>query len=311
MENKQTASTQENETRPLAIRQALIGLEFGLTDESILRYFNFFTKNVPTAGASFLHVAPNFDRFSFINMEELADMRVDFLQEKGELEMQEKIKKYFSNKENMEVDFDLKEGNPLGELLDAAEEMTADLIVIGQKKGSQHHGILAKKFARKAKGNALVIPEKSKPEIKSILVPVDFSENSGRALQAAMALKLQLDEPAKLTVLNVATMPDGSSYRISRSPSQLQKIAEGNLKEALENFLEKYIPAEKDEIESVIQFKDMPQTAEYIYSYAKESDTDFIVMGAKGHSRVHLLLMGSITEKLLNLNEDFPTLIVK
>ena len=45
--------------------------------------------------------------------------------------------------------------------------------------------------------------------------------------------------------------------------------------------------------------------------YAYDKKADLIVMGAKGHSQVELLLMGSVTEKVLAVNESIPTLVVK
>ena len=55
----------------------------------------------------------------------------------------------------------------------------------------------------------------------------------------------------------------------------------------------------------------MPWIPHYIKEYAEENEVDFIVMGAKGHSKVELLLLGSVTEKLLSINNSIPTLIVK
>ena len=51
--------------------------------------------------------------------------------------------------------------------------------------------------------------------------------------------------------------------------------------------------------------------AQYIMDYATSEEAGLIVMGAKGHSQVELLLMGSVTEKLLAINESIPTLVVK
>ena len=45
--------------------------------------------------------------------------------------------------------------------------------------------------------------------------------------------------------------------------------------------------------------------------FAKQHNVDLIVTGAKGHSQVELLLLGSVTEKLLAINDSLPTLVVK
>lgn len=51
--------------------------------------------------------------------------------------------------------------------------------------------------------------------------------------------------------------------------------------------------------------------ADLLLKQAKALGTDLIIMGGKGHSKMELLLMGSRTERMLNINDSIPTLIVK
>jgi nucleotide-binding universal stress UspA family protein len=53
------------------------------------------------------------------------------------------------------------------------------------------------------------------------------------------------------------------------------------------------------------------RTGIYIHEYALAHNTDLIVIGAKGLSPLERMNMGSVTERLLSVNDHVPTLIIK
>ena len=118
-----------------------------------------------------------------------------------------------------------------------------------------------------------------------------------------------MSEPVEIVCLNVYEVPNLSSYDTSRTGAQLVDSIEKFKLAALDKFIQENIPDEK--IEQVLVQQEMPKTSSYILNFANEQDVDFIIMGAKGHSKVALLLLGSVTESLLNQNKTIPTLIVK
>lgn len=311
MKNQSMTLKKKNNTSSFEVTQAVVGLEASRTDKSVLKYFNFFTKNILTSSAFFIHAEPYFKKFEELKSEGFYQDEMTFFNSQILNGIMDDVEKYFPQQEKMYVESDLKNGEPLEILLDTTEDLKADLVVIGQKKGAKHHGILAKNFARKAKGNALIIPEKSKCKITTILVPVDFSENSARALQAAISIQKQLKKPAKLIALNVFQLPNFSRYRITKTRSKFKAKIKEQVESNFVKFLEKYAPTELDNIEMQLLFKDTPNMGGYIYSFASDHKVDFMVMGAKGHSSLELLLMGSVTEKVLSINESFPTLVIK
>ncbi len=296
---------------PLEINQALVALELGETDETILNYFNFLSKNVKIRAAYFMHVLPFFEDQTSVFSDDL-HISGDFkLNEKIINDLEKKVKKSIDKEKEIYIEYELKEGNPLEELLSSAEDMKADLVVIGQSDEKKDHGILAKNLARKTKGNAMIIPSKAKPEIRSILVPIDFSNNSIRSLQTAIRLKKQLEEPVELVCLNIYSLPNISYYKTDRPFKQFKEMMESNIRDAFDVFLSTYAPDEKNGISIALYEKNMPGTARYIMEYAKANKNDLVVIGAKGHTKVELLLMGSVTESFLHLNNAIPTLIVK
>ena len=297
---------------PLKVRQALIALELGETDKTILKYFNFLSQQVPIDSAYFMHAIPFFEDQTGMHVDEEHSVTGDFkLNEKIVDELEEKVKKSIEKEKEIYVEYELKEGNPLEELLSSAKSLNADLVVIGQSETRKEHGILAKNLARKTDANALVVPEGADPTIKSILVPIDFSDNSIRSLQIAVRLKKRLENPVELVCLNIYSLPDMSYYATDRPFAQFKKMIEGNIEDAFDAFLSTYIPDDKNDVKIALYEKTLPGTSRYIMEYAKANKNDLVVMGAKGHTKVELLLMGSVTESFLQLNNSIPTLIVK
>ena len=72
-----------------------------------------------------------------------------------------------------------------------------------------------------------------------------------------------------------------------------------------------YAPKDQHDIPTVLVERKRPGLAHYILQFAKQEEFDLIVMGAKGHSTLERLLMGSVTERILTQNETLATLVVK
>ncbi|MBK8489753.1 MAG: universal stress protein [Saprospirales bacterium] len=297
---------------PFEVIQALVALELADADEPVLNFFDFFSGQVPVGAAYFIHVLPKIDFYNEIlerngkHGDHPYEIDRDVLQR-----MELKIKDRLPRENSIYVEFDIKEGDPLEEILKDAEDIGADLIIIGQRSETEAHGILAKNLVRKAKGNALVVPDRTQAAIKNILIPIDFSANSIRALQTAIALNKRLYEPANLTCLNIYDMPNLSVYKIGKTREQLKNMLEEDRNNAFKAFLHTYASEVEHEIKTVLVERDLPGIARYVLDFADENAIDFIIMGAKGHSKVDLLLMGSVTEKLLTMNDKIPTLVVK
>ena len=297
---------------PFQVKQAMVALELGKEDNALLNYLDFFSSLIPIQQTHFLHVLPSFDALNNIMREEGRALISNFeINEEVLDQMKEEVRALIEKKEIGEYTLDVREGNPLEELLEDAKDVVPDLVLIGQQSNVGEHGILAKNLARRTRSNALVVPEKAKKEIKNILVPVDFSSYSAKALQAAAALRAQIGEEVKITCVHIYKMPDLSIYRVQKTFQQFQKMVEGDRMEAFNAFIRKNAPEYADEINLHLIHQEEPGIAHYLLKYAREINTGLVIMGAKGYSKVELLLLGSVTEKLLTLNDKFPTLIVK
>jgi nucleotide-binding universal stress UspA family protein len=210
-----------------------------------------------------------------------------------------------------DMEFHLTKGDPLSELLDFSRDLSADLVVIGQKSGVKKHGVLAKNFIRNVECYGLVIPENRPDKLSHILVPVDFSPHSARALKEAVKLRKASDSKVKITALHVYELPALGYYKLSMTEKKFSNTIKTNIEDSLKKFIQSQVPKAAGEISRKAISRGVPGIASYISEYALAIDADFIIMGAKGHSKIKLLLMGSVTEGILSSDSVLPTLITR
>jgi nucleotide-binding universal stress UspA family protein len=297
----------------LEINQAIIGLGLKPEDEELVKYFNFFAEHVRISSGFFVHVMPGVEMFdiygngnSTIPIEGGTEIKDDMI-----VKMRRQVETWFEGHDKMYVEYEARTGNPLEEIILDTKELKADLIVIGKSFNRNWHGITTKNLIRETVCNALIVPEKSQRTLEHIIVPIDFSPNSVRALQKAISLKMALKNQAKITCVHIYEVPNLNYYQISKRPDQVKEMIESNIRESFHAFINTYGGNFKKEIAFVPVQKDMPGTAKYIMETAVRLGGDFIIMGAKGHSKVELLLLGSVTERVLELNRTMATLVVK
>ncbi len=308
MSTDKLESTTLQQTEPMTINQALVGLALDRTDRGLVRYWNFFTQQVPTSASYFMHVLPAVDDIRQMVKEEFGAL---ILNETLTKRMEEEVEEGFMQRDQMYVEYDVREGNALQEMLNSAESLNIDLLVVGQSKGRIKPNILARNLVRQTNANALVIPTDAKADISNILVPIDFSPNAMRSLRSAISLQAQLEAPAKITCLYVYTVPDLNHFKWDGPWIQLKSTVTNNIQDGFNAFVSTHFPEQKDQLEIAMVERTDGSVAKSIINYAAENNCDFMCLGAKGHSKVHLLLLGSVTEGVLSMNNDLPVLIVK
>jgi len=135
--------------------------------------------------------------------------------------------------------------------------------------------------------------------MKTILIPVDGSQHSVRALETALSVA-SLAEEVKLHVITVqAPIVSGNVTRF---------ISAENLKSYYEEEGRKALDPLKDVIAKagdavVSQEVLVGPIAETIVEYAQKHGCDRIIMGTRGLGRVTGLVLGSVTTKVISLAE--------
>jgi nucleotide-binding universal stress UspA family protein len=137
--------------------------------------------------------------------------------------------------------------------------------------------------------------------IKNILVPLDGSKNSFKALTKAIYLAKKCDASiTALYVLRVAYDNPNLLY-VPQTQNELKKV---------EKFLD---TAKKQVSKNSIGFKKKTlfgHEAKQIVDFAQKQKFDLIVMGARGHGRIKQMILGSISNTVVH-SSKIPVLVVK
>jgi universal stress protein A len=144
---------------------------------------------------------------------------------------------------------------------------------------------------------------------KRLLVAVDFSDQSVRALQVARELAASLNAgidiahfvPVRIIGIDMEGMEAEATY--------IEELHRNDLQEAqgkLEAFVKKHIPAGEDVRYNLYS----GEPASEINAKAKETGASMIVIGTHGRSGLKHMLLGSVTESVLRM-ADVPVLCIR
>ena len=151
-----------------------------------------------------------------------------------------------------------------------------------------------------------------------VLVPLDGSEHSQRALETAIQITKKFR--GKMTLLHVYSVtvtPVIVPEPITLTPAGVPVVTSAEISKMLEAAREVgrkiLMEGEKSaesaglRVESVVREGNIVQE---IIKMAKEDQFNLIVMGARGISKIRELLMGSVSEGVIK-NAPCPVLVVK
>jgi nucleotide-binding universal stress UspA family protein len=294
------------------IKQALVCVDLSDIDETVLDYLNFLNPKLKIGSMYFLHVVKKPGFLSGIFGQNKNAVHSEYVLNEHILQkIMDNVESKVGGFEDTHIEYEVVEANPLDKILDEIKEHHCDLLVIGKKTDAPYSGTLGKNLARLSTANLLIIPMKAARKLQNIMVPTDFSENSGKALQKAIQLNYQLDSPARISCVHVYEMPDLSYYKINRTYEQLQEIIAADMQDAFDNFIEKYAPNMGDMLIKKSVLRGELSTAGELISLCDDYNTDLLIMGAKGHSAINSLFIGSVTEKFIHMNETIPTMIIR
>lgn len=138
-----------------------------------------------------------------------------------------------------------------------------------------------------------------------ILVPIDGSENSERALKHALFLSSKLK--SKLTILYVLEVPPFVYVQSQKLVDSVMASLEKQAKDILD-MAENQAKEFDVEYETLLLKGDNPPSV--IIDYNKKNDFDIIVIGSRGHGKFKTTLLGSVSNNVLHHSKN-PVFIVK
>ena len=153
---------------------------------------------------------------------------------------------------------------------------------------------------------------------EKILVPLDGSDHSVRALRIAVQIAKRFD--GKITLIHVYSvgvrpiaMPEPTTLTPPSvpimPPADFSKVVEAARKagSAILTDGENRIEADGVTVETLLK---EGHTVQEILKTARDGEFDLIVMGARGISRIRELLLGSVSDGVIR-NAPCPVLVTK
>lgn len=192
-------------------------------------------------------------------------------------------------------------GKPFLEIIQIVKEKKVDLLAIGThgRAGMDRVilGSVAERIVRKAGCPVMVIRGRKYVGFKRIIVPIDFSDCSRKALEYAIATAKAHN--SKLTILHVYEEsfiePYVNAANSEEEAGEIMKEIEFVNEIKYDEFL-KTVDLSGVEYEKLLK-KGVPETD--IVEIAMEQQANLIVMGTHGRSGIKHILIGSTSEEVV------------
>lgn len=268
----------------------MVGLTREESDAGLLRYAAMVSRLGTAREVRFVHVLPT-----------AADPAKGMDHDHAVAQLKSEVATHFLNvPENVDAYFDVLKGPLLDRLLRFAAEQEDDVVFVSCDRGESSRRSLARRLAMNAPCSVWMVPDDSPPQIRRILVPIDFSEHAADALQVATSLAKLLGHTECLALhvyFNEATV----TYE------EYDQVLRGQEAQAFQSFI---APLDCHGVHVKPLFVEAANVAGAILRVADEQAVDLIVLPCRGRSRSAAILLGSVAEATI-IESRVPMLVVK
>lgn len=283
----------------------IVGLDASNMDKTIVPYAKYLTELYPIEKVYFVSIVKNLHKNDQI-VKEYPELITNAISDRRK-ELNEQIdQSEFRN--TLEMEFVVELGRTTWFIMDLAKEKSADLILIGRKITLNSTSTTGPRLARRAACNLLIVPEGTRPSNKKILVPIDFSPHSKKALHYAVEMARKF-ENTEITTQNVYSIPVGY-YSLGKTKEEFGEIMRKNSVDEFNKFVSD-LDLEGINITSIFdEDKDQDLTSDII-AKCKELKPDWLILGAKGRSTTTAYFMGSFAETVITSITNIPIFIAR
>lgn len=195
------------------------------------------------------------------------------------------------------------DGQPVSEICAQVEAVDAGLVVVGTRGTNPLHHLLigttAERLMRKSSVPLLAVRTEASEPYRRVLVPLDFSKWSERALEAARAVA----PGAHLVLMHSFSIPFEEKLRFAgvddATLNHYRERARQDARDHLQALVDRHslLP---DQFTLSLTEGDAPM---HILMQASERACDLIVIGKHGRQAADELLLGSVTKHVLGESE--------
>ena len=198
--------------------------------------------------------------------------------------------------------YDASDGDVLKDVLNYIVKKDIDLVVVKKVCGDSK---VPSRLAREATCPVLMVPPGAKTAFGNIFVALDFSRHSENAIKQALAFA-KVSGADKITCVHVYSVPIGY-HKTGKTYEQFAEILNRNVREQFEELKKKIRPG-KIKANLVVEMNQKPY--EGIVAIVRARKADILFVGVRGMSKTVAILMGSVTERLVDAC-NIPMMTVK
>ncbi|WP_224999824.1 universal stress protein [Cesiribacter sp. SM1] len=289
------------------INKILVSLDLSEMDEVLIRFACYTAKMMKSERVYFTHISTSLDMPKELQ-EKWGELMAP-VDEKILHNIGQQVDALFEKVKDCETVLEVHEGNPTDKLLKLAQQKDVDLLVLGHKAGLKGSGAVPMKVVKAANRSVLLVPELLPKKMDKILVAVDFSEHSLRALKQALRVQENSQIPLEVKCQHVYSLPSGW-HTTGKSEKEFADIMCQHARSDYQKFLKK-LPEHYQDLPCVFTLDNNHDPVKEIFDQAVREQADLVVMGSKGKSAAAAALMGSVAERFAEHNRSIPLLIVK
>jgi nucleotide-binding universal stress UspA family protein len=283
----------------------LVSLDLTELDTNLLRYASYLCEKMPVQELVLIHnllisEPPEELKSLYPELEEPLEMIV-------EREIEEKLNQYL-HKKDLEITVNIFQNENIDEIVKWVRSHEIDLSLVGKKTASEGQGFFSRQYLRLTSHPVILIPPSATPEISNILAPVDFSSNAVNVIRTAHQMEVSLG--VKVSYLHLYVLPPKYFPYVAKSMDKYQQEYLTYARKEFKKWKEKSIKDEQTG-EAHYQMAERNDIAREVYLWAVEHHVDLIICGAKGKSDAEVLLLGSVSEKLITTDYHIPLMVVK
>lgn len=271
-------------------QRLMVALTHSRTDENLIRHAASFIRLGSTREVCFVQILPSSatprsasDRYRIL------------------AQLQEEVQSHFVDLPlTVQLSYELISGPLMDSLLTAVTEKHVDLLLVGPELDSSSSRALTRRLAMKAPCSVLLLPEEPTGKMQRILVAIDFSKPAADSVAVAASLA-RLRGIAEVVALHIyfnETLVNYEGY---------DQVLRGEEEDAYRKFIS---PIDCQGVKILPIFQEGANVANAIKRAANEQSADLIIMSTRGRSQSASILLGSVTEELIETTH-VPLLAVK
>lgn len=281
----------------------LAALDLTKMDDILIGYTSFLTSKVKPDTITFLHVIESGPTAREI-MEQFPELesKEDFENIIREV-LNEKTDEYFKDS-SIELRIVIKEGRATDQIIDVVNSLEPDLLLMGKKVGYAGEGVVPKQILKYVPTSILFIPENCRYNLKKVLVPVDFSEQSAKGIKTAA--ELIKDDGGSIIAQHIY------QYRAQFFPYMLSEEQKEKINNETKLKKEKFIKEFeiKPDIQFVLTRHSEGKIANSVYNQVIQEHADIIIVASKVKQLPNLIRY-DFTDKMVDYSFGVPLLIQK